>query len=118
MAFQVADDLLDLTGDEAKAGKTLGTDLDQHKLTLPLIYALNKLPPADADALRDVLRSDAALKAPRVLDVLHATGALVYAQRRADEFARNAKAALAGLPKSECRLILEQLPEWAVRRDK
>ena len=118
MAFQVADDLLDLTGDEAKAGKTLGTDLEQQKLTLPLIHALNKLPPADADAFRDFLRSDSPLKADRVLGVLRDTGALGYAKRRADEFARNAKAALQRLPKSDCRQILDQLPDWSVRRDK
>ena len=41
IAFQIADDLLDLTGHEGTAGKTLGTDLDQQKLTLPLIHALH-----------------------------------------------------------------------------
>src|SRR5262249_28295025 len=47
IAFQIADDLLDLTGDESKAGKTLGTDLEQQKLTLPLIHSLNHLPPTE-----------------------------------------------------------------------
>ena len=39
LAFQIADDLLDLVGDEARVGKSLGTDLDQQKMTLPLIQA-------------------------------------------------------------------------------
>src|SRR5205814_1206968 len=55
MAFQVADDLLDLVGREDTAGKTLGTDLEQKKLTLPLIYMLNRLPADDAAGLRAVL---------------------------------------------------------------
>ena len=52
LAFQIADDLLDLVGDEATAGKTLGTDLEQQKLTLPVIHCLHRLPRAEADALR------------------------------------------------------------------
>ena len=48
LAFQIADDLLDLVGDEDTAGKTLGTDLEQQKLTLPVIHCLHRLPAAEA----------------------------------------------------------------------
>ena len=44
LAFQIADDLLDLVGNEETAGKTLGTDLEQQKLTLPVIHCLHQLP--------------------------------------------------------------------------
>ena len=118
MAFQVGDDLLDITGDEQKAGKTLGTDLEQLKLTLPLIHALNKLPAIEADALRELLRSDSPNKRQEVATLLTETGAISYARRRADEFARTAKTALECVPKSECRTILEQLTEWSTRREK
>ena len=43
IAFQIADDLLDLTGDERCTGKSLGTDIEQQKLTLPLIRLLRKV---------------------------------------------------------------------------
>ncbi len=118
LAFQVADDLLDLTGDEDKAGKTLGTDLDQQKLTLPVIHALNQLPPAAADEFRDVLRTPGEDRRHKVADVLEETGSLGYARRRAEEFSRNARTALECLPRSECRAILEQLTDWSVRREK
>jgi octaprenyl-diphosphate synthase len=118
VAFQVADDLLDLTGDEAQAGKTLGTDLEQRKLTLPLIHALNELPPAEADALREVLRSPGADVRARVAAAVDATGSVGYARRRAEEFARNAKAVLDCLPRSECRAVLEQIADWSVRRER
>lgn len=118
LAFQVADDLLDLVGDADTAGKTLGTDLDQQKLTLPLIHALNKLPPADADAFREVLRTAAPDRRLKVAAVLEGTGSLGYARRRAEEFSRNARAALECLPRSECRAILEHLTDWSTRRDK
>src|SRR5438552_11697407 len=42
MAFQIADDLLDLVGEERSVGKSLGTDLEQQKLTLPLIYMMRQ----------------------------------------------------------------------------
>ncbi len=118
IAFQIADDLLDLTGDESKAGKTLGTDLDQQKLTLPLIHCLNNLPPAEADALREVLRTPDPVRRAKVAAALEATGSIAYAKRRAEEFARNARTALGCLPPTECRAILEQLTDWSIRREK
>lgn len=116
LAFQVADDLLDLTGNEAQAGKTLGTDLAQQKLTLPLIHALATLPPVEAEGFRQLLRANEPGMADRVRTVLEATGSVAYARRKADEYARAARQALAVLPPSECRAILEQITDWSVRR--
>ncbi len=47
IAYQIYDDLVDFFGDEARIGKTLGTDLASGKLTLPLLALLERLPPAD-----------------------------------------------------------------------
>ena len=118
LAFQIADDLLDLVGSEQTAGKTLGTDLEQQKLTLPVIHALAKLSPADSNHLRDKLRTGDAGHRAHVAAALAETGSFDYARRRADEFTRNARSALTCLPASECRTILEQLTEWSARREK
>jgi octaprenyl-diphosphate synthase len=118
LAFQIADDLLDLVGTEQKAGKTLGTDIEQQKLTLPLIHALATLPPAAAEALRDRLRTGTAADRDDIAATLAETGSLDYARRRADEFTRNARSALACLPAGECRTILEHLTDWSARREK
>jgi len=118
LAFQIADDLLDLVGTAQTAGKTLGTDLEQQKLTLPVIHALAKLPPADAGRLRDKLRTGDVAHRDAVAATLIETGSLEYARRRADEFTRNARSALNCVPPGECRAILEQLTEWSARRDK
>ncbi|HET6576287.1 MAG TPA: polyprenyl synthetase family protein [Fimbriiglobus sp.] len=118
IAFQIADDLLDLTGDETKAGKTLGTDLEQQKLTLPVIHALHRLPPAESDALREVLQSSDPDRQAKVAAVLAGTGSVGFSRRRAEEFARNARSALECLPRSECRAILEQITDWSIRREK
>lgn len=118
LAFQIADDLLDLTGDEAKAGKTLGTDLEEGKLTLPLIHALQTLPQAAAEELLELVKSNRPDKRRKVAEVLTRTGSIAYAKRTAEEFGRQARAALGDLPPSECKHILEQLTDWSVKRER
>jgi octaprenyl-diphosphate synthase len=57
IAYQIYDDLVDFLGDEKKAGKTLGTDLDSGKLTLPLMLLLEKLPVSERNELTAALIS-------------------------------------------------------------
>lgn len=52
IAYQIYDDLVDFFGEESRIGKTLGTDLASGKLTLPLLTLLDRLPPAEAAAVR------------------------------------------------------------------
>lgn len=118
LAFQIADDLLDLVGNEDTAGKTLGTDLEQQKLTLPVIHCLNRLPAADAESLRNAIRAGEAGLGRRVLVALEKTQSLAYARRRAEEFARSARQELECLPRGECRTLLEAMTDWSVRREK
>jgi octaprenyl-diphosphate synthase len=116
LAFQVADDLLDLTGHEATTGKTLGTDLAQRKLTLPLIDCLNRLPAPQATDLRNQL-SGAVIDSEQVSSALTRTGSIRYSTKKAEGFVWKAKRELAGLPESECKAILELLADWTVRRN-
>ncbi|MDB5308325.1 MAG: ispB [Gemmataceae bacterium] len=118
LAFQIADDLLDLVGDEQTAGKTLGTDLGQQKLTLPVIHCLNRLPGVEAENLRDAIRKGGPDLGGGVLAAMEKTQSLAYARRRAEDFARTARQELECLPRSECRSILEALTEWSIRREK
>lgn len=118
LAFQVADDLLDLVGDEVTAGKTLGTDLEQQKLTLPVIHCLDRLPVGEAAKLRDAIRAGGPNVGGKVLAALDKTQSLAYARRRADDFARTARKDLECLPRSECRAVLGLLTEWSIRREK
>lgn len=118
LAFQIADDVLDLVGTEEAAGKTLGTDLEQQKLTLPVIHCLQRLPAHDAAKLRDAIRAGGPGLGPRVLHALERTQSVAHAKRRADELARSAKEELACLPRGECRTILETVADWSVRREK
>lgn len=117
IAFQIADDLLDITGREEKTGKTLGTDLDQLKLTLPLIHCLANLPTHEADQLRTALDNPNERQAA-VAEALPKADSIAYARRRADEFSRRARLSLESLPESECKTILEHLCDWSIRREK
>ena len=54
-AYQVYDDLLDIAGDEAKAGKTLGTDLQKGKLTLPILDLLGKCENGQREKLTQII---------------------------------------------------------------
>jgi octaprenyl-diphosphate synthase len=116
IAFQIADDLLDLVGEEKSAGKSLGTDLEQQKLTLPVIHLLGSAAPEQAARLRVLLQSGAASRRLALARELEAAGALGYARRRAEGFAAQAAADLDCLAPSECRTILESLPERVVNR--
>ncbi|HEY3789929.1 MAG TPA: polyprenyl synthetase family protein [Urbifossiella sp.] len=118
LAFQIADDLLDLVGNECTAGKTLGTDLEQRKLTLPVIHCLNHLPAREASDLRDSIREGDENLSDRIRAALERTQSVAYSRRRAEEFARSARLELECLPRSECRSILETIADWSVRREK
>ncbi|MCE9562911.1 MAG: polyprenyl synthetase family protein [Planctomycetes bacterium] len=118
LAFQIADDLLDLVGNEDTAGKTLGTDLEQQKLTLPVIHCLNRLPVAEAESLRAAIRDGESGLGRRVLVALEKSQSLAYARRKAEEIARTARQELECLPRGECRMILEAMTDWSVKREK
>jgi octaprenyl-diphosphate synthase len=117
MAFQIADDLLDLVGEERATGKSLGSDIEQQKLTLPLIRLLNSVPAEIASRLRQILSTPGNHKREALGPFLAQSDALAYATQRAEEFAARACTELACLLPSSCRAILEALPRRVVYRN-
>ena len=108
MAFQVADDLLDYTEAQETTGKPTGLDLREHKVTLPLIFALRTMSPAArrrVDALFANPDPDEAIIA-EIVAIVREEGGLEYARRRGEEFAQEAEEALASLPESPYRSAL------------
>ena len=116
MAFQIADDLLDLIGEERTTGKSLGTDVEQQKLTLPLIRLLSHAARDDATLLQQLLLSPGNHKRELLQPYFAASDALNYAREKAEEFAARAKAELLVLPSSQFRGILESLTNRVVHR--
>jgi octaprenyl-diphosphate synthase len=117
LAFQIADDVLDLVGEEQATGKSLGTDLDQQKMTLPLIRLLAEGPAGLGERVRHILRSSAANKRELLRPCLAESDGIDYARRRAEELAGRARKELQCLPPSLCRSILEAVTERVVYRN-
>jgi len=118
MAFQIADDLLDYTEAEAVTGKPSGLDLREHKVTLPLIAALDAMTAAERRRVGELMAAptpDDGLVAD-VIRLVAARGGLDYARRRALELAQQAEAQLDVLPPSAARDALRDSIAYAVER--
>ncbi|HLE97500.1 MAG TPA: polyprenyl synthetase family protein [Candidatus Thermoplasmatota archaeon] len=116
-AFQVHDDLLDLTP-AARTGKPFGSDLRAGKKTLVLLEGARLARGADADALRRVLgRRDASdVDVRDAARALEACGAVAAARRAVDEASARAEKALAALPATPASGLLLDLARWAATR--
>lgn len=116
IAFQIADDLLDVVGSERQTGKSLGTDLQGQKLTLPIIHLLSQASPDEVERLRELLAHPDRRTRATLHPLLESRGALRYARARADEFTLAARQHLAGLPDSAAKQLLEDMAEFATER--
>jgi len=115
-AFQLIDDVLDYTGDDAAMGKNAGDDLAEGKPTLPLIRALRTGSPEDVVLIRSALENRNIGEFKAVLSVLRRTGALEYARACAETESRLASGCLATLPSTSYREVLLELSAFAVAR--
>ena len=117
-AFQIADDVLDYGSDAGTLGKNIGDDLAEGKPTLPLIIAIERSAPAQAQMLKDAIRAGGLDRLDDVLAAIHATDALAASRERAHRYADSARDALAPLPPSDARDALAVLADYAVDRTK
>ncbi len=115
-AFQLIDDVLDYSGDQAVIGKNLGDDLAEGKPTLPLIYAIQHGTPQQAQQVRHAIEHGGRDELGAVIEVISSTGALDYSREQARRESRAASEALARLPHSRERDYLLQLADFAVTR--
>jgi octaprenyl-diphosphate synthase len=116
-AFQLIDDVLDYSGDAAHTGKNLGDDLSEGKPTLPLIYVMKQGAPEQAELVRSAIEHGGRDEFEAVLRAIHATGALDYVRRKAQEEARAARKEISPLPNSKYKDSLLELAAFAVERD-
>jgi heptaprenyl diphosphate synthase len=116
-AFQLGDDLLDITADTAVAGKAPGGDLRAGVRTLPVLYLLRRGGP-DAARVAAVLDGDHDDRSvAEALDLLRASPALAEARRAAQADVDAAKAALAALPPWPVRVALEEVADRVLDRE-
>jgi octaprenyl-diphosphate synthase len=120
VAFQIADDALDFVADQDRLGKAIGADLREGKRTLPLIAMLGRVPPAEAERVRALLRrrrlEPAEIQDIRRLVLDH--DGVDYARHRALAYAQSAKKDLEAFPPSEERETLALIADFVVDRDR
>ncbi len=118
IAFQLSDDILDLTSDAEQLGKAAGTDLLEGKLTLPLISLLKKEPSLKPRFESVMLNGDyTALTREQIREKLDDFGILDEIKSRAEDFIGRARKSLDVLPESEYRSCLEDTLDFITTRN-
>ncbi len=120
MAFQIADDVLDLTASEDVLGKPVASDLREGKVTMPVIHLLEHCTPEERRKIEAVLRERAfnGFTHSDILAMLRGYGSVDAATRRAQEYAESARQAICIFPDSEIKRALLWVPGFVVSRDR
>ncbi len=120
MAFQIVDDVLDLTATEDVLGKPVASDLREGKATLAVIHALERGTGADREAIRTVLadRSFGRVSHSEILEILYRHGSIDYAMDAACAYAEAARLLIANLPGSDSKRALLWMPGFVTARDR
>jgi octaprenyl-diphosphate synthase len=116
IAFQIADDLLDVLGDEGKVGKSLGTDLLKQKSTLPVIRLLEQAPVATRSGLIAQLKSSNNHHREILCPYMDNSDSIAYTRDKAIAFSQLAVRQLDAIPPSPARDSLVGLAEFVVSR--
>jgi octaprenyl-diphosphate synthase len=118
-AFQLVDDLLDFTAGDDTLGKASGVDLIAGKVTLPLIYLLER-DSSGREMVETVIRDGNYGKVSRsdLFQAAERVGGLEQARSRADSFAEAARVSLDVLPDSEYCDALRSIPTYVLERER
>lgn len=118
MIFQIVDDVLDYTADAATTGKPTGLDLREHKVTLPLIAALPKMPDSGRREVNQLMATETPDDAQiaRVIALVTEAGGLEYARTRAQAWAQRAEAELDHLAPTPARDALRASVAYVLER--
>ena len=116
VAFQIIDDVLDVTGNEGEMGKTLGRDLEEGKITLPLIHLLQHGSPGDREEAWHILSNGHLNRVARIRELVLRNDSFTHAIETARRYVRAALDNLADLPESEARRALTRMAGFVIRR--
>lgn len=119
IAFQIKDDLFDYQLNN-KTGKPSGIDIQEQKMTLPLIYALNHASRSDKKRVINIVKNhhDNPVRVAEVLEFVKASGGLEYAEGRMAEYKEKAMAILNEFPEGEIRSSMTELVDYVISRQK
>jgi len=116
IAFQVQDDILDIVGQEQTVGKTLGTDLEKGKLTLPMIHFMATAPREHRQLLRSLMQRREADRMEKIRNLILPSHSIEYAKERACGYVQRARTALQDWPDGDAKMVLEAVAGFVVSR--
>ncbi len=118
IAFQIKDDLFDFGTDDV--GKPLGIDIKEKKITLPLIYALNKTGTSEKRHIINLVKNhnEETEKVSEVINFVRTSGGLAYAEQQMEHYQNEAFLILNSFPEHSSRSALEQLVRFTTERKK
>jgi octaprenyl-diphosphate synthase len=116
IAFQIADDYLDLWGDDSTVGKTLGTDIGQGKMTLPMIRLLQTASADEQTDIARILTGPADQRLDLIRPYLDNSDAREHTRKVAQSYRDKAIESLSGLECSPSRTSLESIAAFSVDR--
>lgn len=119
MAFQLIDDLFDYTSHEAELGKPVLKDLEEGKVTLPIIHLLERAQSRERAFVLDMVsnRKFSSANKKEIIRLLDRYGALQDARALAEAYASKAKTSLEGFPESVYRSALLKVPDFVLNRN-
>jgi len=120
LAFQIVDDVLDLTATEEVLGKPVASDLREGKATLAVIHSSDHGTAADRQAIQKVLddRGFEHVSREQIQEILVRNGSVAYAMTVAERYAEQSRQALASIPDSDFKRALLWVPDFVVAREK
>jgi geranylgeranyl pyrophosphate synthase len=116
-AFQLVDDLLDLTGDE-NMGKPRGGDVHEGKMTLPIIHALTMLHGVEREQLADILQNFSDDRWGELVSLLSSAGSFDYSEQLIENHINRALIQLNKLPQSIARDLMSEVAKRSRSRKK
>ena len=118
LAFQIVDDCLDVVGSQEVVGKTLGQDVEDGKVTLPVLYTYAEAAEAQRAEIRDVFtRPGLERRAERLRSVCDLGPGVEYAMARARALIDEGKARIAGLADSRAKKAMQAIAEFVLTRN-
>jgi octaprenyl-diphosphate synthase len=117
MSFQIRDDILDYEGKSNLIGKPVGGDIKEKKITLPLIYSLNKVSKNEASRIRKILKNgNDKTKVKEVMQFVHENNGIDYALKVAQKYSDEAKNSLNIFPDSDTKSSMHALVDFVTAR--
>ena len=116
IAFQIIDDALDYESNSTTMGKEVGDDLSEGKITLPMIYALEKTSGSENKILRDAIKTADASNIDKIINILCSVNAFEFTRKIAENESHKALKSLKNIPDSEYRSALKLLCELSLNR--